>query len=123
VPEDAGASLTVGSTTVALTPENLRDGRITAAPDVAALRAELDANPEAAGSLRMASGRKVGVIAATAVVTAPGGTRCLIDASTRRPIAVELLGGSLASVDIEEALIGRTVLLNPLEIIAEPTCA
>lgn len=121
--DDSGASLTLGGTTVALTAAELQDLRVTQPEDVAALRAELDANPLAAATLRLTEGRRVGVIPATAVITDPHGSHCLVEAATHHPVPVEPLGGSLAAVELDAKLVGRIVLLNPVEVLGEVTCA
>lgn len=115
-------TLTVGSTTVDLTPSEVAARRVTSEESVQAIRAELAANPQAVMSVGSRSGRRVGVVPATAVVTDATGKQCVFADATGQPIMVEVSAGGLSAANVSAELIGRTVLANPREVRTDLSC-
>lgn len=117
----AGAKYTFeyGATTTPYVPGS---GLITEPAAVAAIVRDIGEQTEAAGTLRLAEPITVGTVPSSAVVTAASGAMCIFPDATGAPIAVTPLSGSLGTVDLDKAMIGTTVLVNPREVRSDLSC-
>lgn len=97
-------------------------GAVTDPAAVAALAGALGAATEGVGTLRRAEPVVVGSVPASAVVADEAGRTCVFPDATGAPIAVRPTGGSLGTVDLDVALVGQAVLLNPREVRGDLTC-
>lgn len=120
--DTAPDQLTVGSTTVALTDGETAAKRVTEPDSVAALQAELAANPSAAAFVTSSQGAPVGVVPATAVVTDLSGSMCVFPDASGTSIKVVVATGTLTAANVDPALVGRRVLLNPRETRVDLSC-
>lgn len=77
---------------------------------------------EATGVLRLAEPVVVGTVPSSAVVTDESGSVCLFPGVDDAPVVVEPTGGSLGTVDVDPALTGSPVLVNPREVRTDLSC-
>ncbi|MGA9595660.1 MAG: peptidoglycan-binding domain-containing protein [Acidimicrobiia bacterium] len=80
---------------------------------------------EPGGVVQRNEARQVKVVPATAVVTDQAGGRCVYvpDGSGFLPVAVEPIGGGVATVEIDASFNHETVLSNPRQVLGAPTCS
>lgn len=117
---DAALQLVVGD--IVATYEQGR-GRVTDPAAVAAVAAIVGTATDRLATLRRADPLVVGTVPAASVVTDRTGASCVFPDAQGKPIAIEPLGGSLGTVDVDAALIGRSVLLNPRDVRSDLGCA
>jgi len=117
---DGEWSLTVGGVTAPYVPGS---ARVTDPDAVIAMAATLGTATEGVGTLQLATPLTVASVPSSAVVTDATGATCIFASADTSPTAVEPLGGSLGTVDLDLALVGDSVLLNPREVREDLTCA
>jgi peptidoglycan hydrolase-like protein with peptidoglycan-binding domain len=119
VPRDQPVSLVVGDT---VTPYVVGSGRITDPAAVAAITATLGALTEGTGTIRLDTPVVVGTMPSSAVVSDPAGVTCFFPDVTGAGVAIEPLGGSLGTIDVDPSLVGRPILINPREVREDLSC-
>jgi peptidoglycan hydrolase-like protein with peptidoglycan-binding domain len=79
---------------------------------------------EPGGTVQLREPRQITVVPATAVVTGEAGGRCVYvpDLSGFVPVAVELVGGGVATVELPVSFTHKAVLANPREVIEAAPC-
>lgn len=97
-------------------------GRITEPEAVAAVAAALRGADEGVGTVRPAEPEHVGTLPAAAVITDTAGRTCVFDSVEGAPIAIDVFGGSLSTVEVSSDWIGRPVLVNPRELREDLAC-
>jgi peptidoglycan hydrolase-like protein with peptidoglycan-binding domain len=119
VPRDAEVELIVDGVTAPYEPGT---GRITDPDAVVAIAGSLGTATEGVGTVRLVTPLTVGTVPSSAVVTDERGTACIFADAASDPITVEPLGGTLGTVDLDPALVGQSVLINPREVRADLSC-
>ncbi len=104
------------------TPYAPGSGRVTDADAVAAMVATLGTAVEGLGTIQLVSPTKVATVPSSAVITDAAGRTCVFESETAPPTLVEPTGGSLGTIDLDPALAGAPVLLNPREVRTDLTC-
>lgn len=117
---DGEWALTVGGVSAPYVPG---EARITDPDSVAAMAATLGTATEGVGTLQLTTPLTVASVPSSAVVTDATGGTCIFASADSPPTAVEPLGGSLGTVDLDLSLVGKPVLLNPREVRVDLTCA
>jgi peptidoglycan hydrolase-like protein with peptidoglycan-binding domain len=74
------------------------------------------------GRIRLEQPAAVGVLPASAVVSDEGGQTCFFPDVDSQAVLITPSGGSLGTVDVDAALVGRTVLVNPREVRTDVDC-
>jgi peptidoglycan hydrolase-like protein with peptidoglycan-binding domain len=97
-------------------------GRVTDPEAVAAMVATLGTATEGVGTLQQVTPTTVATVPSSAVVTDAGGRTCLFESDVAPPTPVTPTGGSLGTIDLDPALAGTPILLNPREVREDLTC-
>lgn len=97
-------------------------GRVTDPTFVAAVAAALGQTVDGTGSVALVTPIVVGQVPASAIVIDANGLTCIFPDLTGAPIAVTPGGGTPGTVDLDAALIGQAVLMNPREVREDLTC-
>jgi peptidoglycan hydrolase-like protein with peptidoglycan-binding domain len=108
-----------GGTTTAYVPGS---GLITEPKAVAAIVRAIGDQTESAGTLHLAEPITVGTVPSSAVVTGASGSMCIFPDATGAPVKVTPLSGSMGTVDLDKAMIGTKVLVNPREVRKDLSC-
>jgi hypothetical protein len=74
------------------------------------------------GRVRLEQPAAVGVLPASAVVSDEGGRTCFFPDVQSEAVLITPSGGSLGTVDVDAALVGRPVLVNPREVRTDVDC-
>lgn len=111
--------LTVGSATV---PLPAGSNVIKAPGDVAALKDALGGEDTTRGSLEPVAARAVGTVPATAVIVDDQGRACFFSGVQGQGRPIDAGTGSFGLVDVDAALIGEPVLVNPRETRQDLAC-
>lgn len=119
IPAGSEYQLTVNST---VTPYAPGSGVVTDPDVVAAITASLGTTGEGAGQVTSAVGKPVLRVPASAIVVDKSGASCVFESAKGDPIAVTVLGGTLASADLATGISVSHVLANPLRVLEDPTC-
>lgn len=119
VPRDAEIQIVVGDVTAPYDPGS---GRVTEPDAVAAIAAALGTATEGVGTVRLVTPQLVGTVPASAVVSDPTGATCLFTDVAGSAVIITPLGGTLGTVDLDIALAGQPVLLNPRDVRSDLTC-
>jgi len=114
-----GLKLVVGGVS---TPYVAGSGRVTEPDAVAAMVTTLGTATEGVGTLQLVTPTTVATVPSSAVVTDAAGRTCLFASETAPPTLVTPAGGSLGTIDLDPALAGTPVLLNPREVRTDLTC-
>lgn len=117
-PTDAALVLDVNGVETTLEPGQ------TLVTDTAVVAAVLHAGADAqvAGTVWRATPVTVGSVPASSVVVDAGGISCLFENVDGPPVPVVPTGGSLGTVDVDPALIGRPLLVNPRDVRTDLDC-
>jgi len=105
------------------TPYVAGSGRVTTPEAVAAMVTSLGTATEGLGTLQLVTPSTVATVPSSAVVTDAAGRTCVFASETAPPTLVTPTGGSLGTIDLDPALAGTPVLLNPREVRTDLTCA
>ena len=105
------------------TPYVAGSGRVTEPEAIAVIVASLGTATEGLGTLQLVTPTKVATVPSSAVVTDAAGRTCIFASETAAPTLVTPTGGSLGTIDLDPALAGTPVLLNPREVRGDLTCA
>jgi peptidoglycan hydrolase-like protein with peptidoglycan-binding domain len=97
-------------------------GAITDPQAVAAIAASLGTTGEGAGQVTSTGGESVLRVPASAIVVDPSGASCVFEDVDGDPVAVTVLGGTLASAELAPEAALTRVLANPLRVLEDPTC-
>jgi peptidoglycan hydrolase-like protein with peptidoglycan-binding domain len=76
-------------------------------------------------TLRLPKPVEVWAVASSAVMVDKGGASTCVwveDGGALTPVPVSPVGGTLGVTDLKESLAGRAVLINPLEVLTDPSC-
>jgi peptidoglycan hydrolase-like protein with peptidoglycan-binding domain len=119
VPRDAEVEIVVGDVTAPYDPGS---GGVTEPDAVAAIAASLGTATEGVATVRLVTPQEVGTVPASAVVSDPTGATCLFPDVLGVPVIITPLGGTLGTVDLDIALAGQQVLLNPRDVRASLSC-
>ncbi|QAY63007.1 peptidoglycan-binding protein [Xylanimonas allomyrinae] len=111
--------LVVGGAVVPYVPGS---GAITDPEHVAALVGALGMVEQGAGQIRAAQGHGVAVLPASAVVSGEGGLVCIFPDESSPPVAVTVVGGGGATVQVPLDAGLTTVLANPHQLAGLPAC-
>ena len=117
---DGDLKLVVGGVS---TPYVAGSGRVTEPQAVAAMVTSLGTATEGLGTLQLVTPSTVATVPSSAVVTDAAGRTCVFASETAPPTLVTPTGGSLGTIDLDPALAGTPVLLNPREVRTDLTCA
>jgi len=104
------------------TPYVPGSGVVTAPDAVTAITASLGTTGEGAGQVTSSAGEPVLRVPASAIVVDPSGASCVFESAAGEPIAVTVLGGTLASADLATGITATHVLANPLSVLEDPPC-
>ena len=119
LPPSEELSLTVNGVVAPYEPGS---GAVTAPEHVEAIAAVLTAGGEAVGSLELAAPVVVGTVPASAVFADDTGVTCLFPDAVAAAVPVAPTDGALGTVDLEEAMVGTPVLVNPREVREDLSC-
>lgn len=114
--------------TVNESPVNLAPGETTITdPDVVATVAatiadSMGADTSIPASIALAQPRQVGTLPAAAMVTDADGSVCFFSSVDGAGTVVEATDGSFGLVDVDAALVGTPVLLNPRDVREDLSC-
>lgn len=97
-------------------------GAVTEPEHVEAIAAALTTEGEAVGSLELTVPQVVGTVPASAVFADDTGATCLFPDATAPPVTVAPTGGTLGTVDLDDAMVGTPVLVNPREVREDLSC-
>lgn len=103
-------------------PYEAGSGRVTAPDHAAAIADALKGTQEGVGLTRLAAPVEVASIPAPAVITDDSGATCIYPDAASAPVPIAPLGGTLGTVDVDLAMAGDPILLNPREVLESPTC-
>jgi peptidoglycan hydrolase-like protein with peptidoglycan-binding domain len=96
--------------------------KVIAPDDVAAVIAALADKTTGQGTLALAKPRNVGTLPAAAVITDQTGKACFFPDATGAGQIIDTSSGMVGEVDVDPALIGTSVLLNPREVRRDLSC-
>lgn len=119
VPRDGDVQLIVNDIVAAYVPGT---GRVTDPDAVGSIAQSLGTATEGVGTVRLTTPLTVGTAPSSAVVTDEQGRVCIFADTTSPAIAIEPRGGSLGTVDLDAALVGQAVLINPREVRSDLSC-
>jgi len=111
--------LTVGQTSVTL-PAGATS--VTDPADIEAIVQALNDFTSRNSYLALSTPRIVGTIPASALVTDPTGATCFFADTTGPGTTIETTGGSFGTVDVDPALVGTKVLINPRDVREDLAC-
>ncbi len=119
IPAGGQFNLVVGT---AATPYPPGSGLVTDPDAVATIAASLGTTGEGAGQVISAETETVLAVPASAVVVDQSGTSCVFEDVDGVPVAVQVLGGTLATAELPPETPVSRVLANPLQTRAETSC-
>jgi len=116
---DGDVTLTTNGVTV---PYVVGSGAVTDPDDVAAIAATMGTTTEGVGTIALVEPLVVGTVPSSAVFADETGGTCIFPSVDGSPVAVTPTGGTLGTVDLDEALVGQPVLINPRDVREDLTC-
>lgn len=119
IPVGSEYQLTANGT---VTPYVPGSGVVTDLDVVTAITTSLGTSGEGAGQVTSVDAEPVLRVPASAIVVDPSGATCVFENAEGDPIAVTVLGGTLASADLATGIALTHVLANPLGALEDPTC-
>jgi len=119
LPTDGDVTLTVVGVTV---PYVVGSGLVTEPDAVAQIAATMGTATEGVGTIALVTPQVVGTVPSSAVVAEESGATCIFPDVTGAAIAVTPAGGTLGTVDLDESLVGRPVLINPRDVRQDLAC-
>ncbi|HEY0238694.1 MAG TPA: peptidoglycan-binding domain-containing protein [Friedmanniella sp.] len=119
IPAGVRYELTVADTVTAYTPGS---GTIADPAAIAAIAASLGTSGEGAGQVVTADPEPTMRVPASAVIVDDSGASCVYADLAGGPVPVTILGGTLAHADLAADLTIDHVLVNPMQVLEEPTC-
>ncbi|NMR20395.1 peptidoglycan-binding protein [Cellulomonas fimi] len=119
IPAGVSYDLAVADTVTAYTPGS---GTIADPAAIAAIAASLGTSGEGAGQVVTADPEPAVRVPASAVIVDETGISCVYDDPAGTPVPVTILGGTLAHADLAADLSIQQVLVNPMQVLEEPTC-
>ncbi len=96
-------------------------GTVTDPTVIAAIAEAMGSVAEGVATVRLAEPHVVGTVPSSAVVS-DDGLACLFPSIAGAPVVVEPTGGDLGTVEIDAALAGSEVLVNPREVREDLSC-
>lgn len=119
IPSRGAYVLQVGDVSAPYVPGS---GEVSEPTAVSSMTALLGTTGEGAGQVLSAFPEAVLRVPASAVVIDASGASCVFVGVGRPPVPVTVLGGTLSSAELNPDAPVSEVLVNPLQVLEEPTC-